>query len=352
MGGTKGIIEDLAGRLRVRGVSANAVYLRSLDEHVRARSHPALRVMATARDFLRLTKRFLRERPRQIVTFTPLLGALVALGSLPFSGTRVVATHHSLASRIGRTGRWLDRLCARLGAYDAIVACAPVVAASYSSNGAHYLELMTVIPNGVESSNAPRSTNPAGALRQSVGLPAGASLAFAAGRLAKEKNYSLLLRAIALAPDWYLVFAGDGSARQALEVEARELGVVNRVRFLGVVPREQVADWLSACDVFVQPSIYEGLSLSLLEAMARGAPVLTSDVPENRDPLMSPAGTLGWLLPGDKPEEWADVLALVRENPAVAEVVGARARKHQREEFDQELMYSRYLQLICGEPNR
>lgn len=347
VGGTKIIIDELTRRLQARGLGANAVYLRGPQEHVKAGKSPVFNGLATVRDFARLARRFLRERPRLIVTFTPLLGALVSLFALPSKRTSVIATHHTPAFRIGGATRWLDRLSARLGAYDAIVACAPAVAASYASNGPRYMKSMSVIANGVASSDTPRTARRDSQLRRSVGLPPGTNVAFAAGRLASEKNHSLLLRAIALAPGWCLVLAGDGSARRELEREARELGITARVSFLGVVPRERVAAWFSECDVFVQPSLFEGLSLALLEAMARGAPVLASDIPGNRDALTSSNGTVGWLLPGSDPHAWADVLATVRDDPSGAEEVGARARDHQRREFDEEQMYQRYMRLIC-----
>ncbi|HNQ98448.1 MAG TPA: glycosyltransferase family 4 protein, partial [Trueperaceae bacterium] len=120
-------------------------------------------------------------------------------------------------------------------------------------------------------------------------------------------------------------------------------------RFLGRVPRERVGEWLSECDAFVQPSLYEGLSLAVLEAMARGAPVLVSDIPANRDPIEAPDGPVGWCLPGNYPRAWAAVLHEVAADPVAAAALGERGRARQRAEFDEETMYGRYVQLVLEE---
>src|SRR5262249_38365544 len=80
----------------------------------------------------------------------------------------------------------------------------------------------------------------------------------------------------ALPSDVHLVIAGDGRLRGALEAQAKQLGVADRVSFLGT--RRDVADILAALDAYAMPSLWEGLSLALLEAMAARLPVIASDV--------------------------------------------------------------------------
>jgi glycosyltransferase involved in cell wall biosynthesis len=101
-------------------------------------------------------------------------------------------------------------------------------------------------------------------------------------RLEPHKGIEFLLRAFAilteLRPDARLTIAGDGADRRKLERLARELGLTGNVAFLGNTSREQVGRILDEADVAVLPSLTEGLPVSLLEALARGIPVVASRV--------------------------------------------------------------------------
>ena len=95
-------------------------------------------------------------------------------------------------------------------------------------------------------------------------------------------------------PEADFVFAGQGPERRRLEAMAMALGVSDRVRFLG--HRRDVPDLLAACDVFVLPSLYEGLPLSVLEAMAAGKPVVATASAARMKPsstALGPAGAAG-----------------------------------------------------------
>src|SRR5207302_10423800 len=109
---------------------------------------------------------------------------------------------------------------------------------------------------------------------------------------------------VAAATGASLVLVGHGPERESLEARVRALGLEGRVRFTGAV--DDVADALRATDVFVLPSVAEGMSNSLLEAMATGLPCLASDIGGNQD-LLGPGGA-GVLVPGRSPDRWADCL--------------------------------------------
>ena len=93
-----------------------------------------------------------------------------------------------------------------------------------------------------------------------------------ASRLSKEKRIDtaleVLKKTLEQVPNTGLVIAGDGPVRARLHGLARDLGIADRVIFLGF--REDVDDLLAACDLVVLPSLREGLSIALLEAMAAG----------------------------------------------------------------------------------
>lgn len=110
----------------------------------------------------------------------------------------------------------------------------------------------------------------------SLTKPAGLSI-LAAGRLVKAKGFEVALRALAKISNQNvnLVILGEGPNRNKLELLARELNVSDRVRFVGYVP--DISPWLEQCRVFLLSSYYEGYGAVILEALARGRPVVCTD---------------------------------------------------------------------------
>lgn len=109
-------------------------------------------------------------------------------------------------------------------------------------------------------------------LRSGNGRP----LVLTVARLDPQKGHTYLLQAAALVPEAVFALVGDGEQRAALEAQARSLGLQDRVLFLG--HRADIPELLASCDLFVLPSLFEGFPLSVLEAMAAGKAVVTSDI--------------------------------------------------------------------------
>jgi len=149
-------------------------------------------------------------------------------------------------------------------------------------------EQLVVIPNGIDLDRFDPGRYDRAQCRQALGLAADDFVIGSAARLAPEKNLGHLLRAAKLlidstgAPAQHrrriqVVVAGpDQGCRAALESEAAELAIADRVRFLGA--RSDVPEVLAALDVFTLTSIYEGSPFALLEAMAMGLPVVATHV--------------------------------------------------------------------------
>jgi len=133
---------------------------------------------------------------------------------------------------------------------------------------------IVVIPNSVAiPESVPRSAQ----LRAELAGDGDARpMVLAVARLDSQKGIEYLVRAAVEIPGAVVVIAGDGPDRGKLETLARSLGVERRVRFLG--HRRDVPELLAACDLFVLPSLYEGLPLSVLEAMAAGVPVIATAI--------------------------------------------------------------------------
>jgi glycosyltransferase involved in cell wall biosynthesis len=128
-------------------------------------------------------------------------------------------------------------------------------------------------------------------VRASPELRDGCHTILAAGRLAAEKRFDLLLEAFARCapsrPGWRLAIAGGGPLRQDLEALAEQLGVADRVLFVGRI--EHLDEWYSACEIFVLSSQFEGFPNVLLEAMGHGMAVVSFDCPTGPRDLITHA---------------------------------------------------------------
>jgi glycosyltransferase involved in cell wall biosynthesis len=115
-------------------------------------------------------------------------------------------------------------------------------------------------------------------------------------------NVSLLIRAIPVVlkeePKAQFIIAGEGPEKENIEKEAENLNVSSSVRFLGQVPHEEMPNILAQTDIYVSTSLYDGTSVSLLEAMGSGAFPIVTDIPANREWIVN--GKNGFLVPTDE----------------------------------------------------
>lgn len=135
--------------------------------------------------------------------------------------------------------------------------------------------------------------------RQELGIGADELIFGHVGRFVPAKNHTFLIQILAQTPAAKLLLVGDGELCASVEEQARELGVLDRVIFTGVRP--DVERMLQVMDVFVFPSVYEGLPLTIVEAQSAGLPCLISDgvpIECKKSDLVTQipldAGTLHW----------------------------------------------------------
>ena len=127
-------------------------------------------------------------------------------------------------------------------------------------------------------------------VRKEVGVPEKTHWLLSVGELNDNKNHETVLRAIVKIKCVYYTIAGVGSNLKRLKELARELGIADRVIFLGY--RNDVSLLCKAADIFVMPSFREGLSVALMEAMASGMPCCVSKIRGNVDLIDDKGGTL------------------------------------------------------------
>jgi glycosyltransferase involved in cell wall biosynthesis len=204
------------------------------------------------------------------------------------------------------------------------------------------------IYNGVVVSREPPILTPAARarLREGLGLPAEALVIGSVGRLAPEKDYATLFHAFARVADVaaealpHLVLVGDGCEREALERLAAELGIASRTRFLGF--QSDVPRLLVAFDIYAQSSLTEGISLTILEAMAAALPVVVTAVGGNREILTE--GT-GLMVPPSDPAALANELLSLAGDHMRRRSLGRAAHARVVERFSRERMVRDHLQL-------
>jgi len=169
-------------------------------------------------------------------------------------------------------------------------------------------------------------------------------LAVTVARLSRQKGlFDLIDAAVELfkqSTNLRMVVLGDGELRRPLHERIRTLGLERRLFLLGALSRPQVAEWLSASDVFVLPSRYEGgPATALMEAMACGCAVVVSDVSGTSELVTDQS--LGRLVPPQDPAALAKSILEVLSNPELRVSMGQRAREKVLSEFTIETCMSR-----------
>jgi glycosyltransferase involved in cell wall biosynthesis len=184
-----------------------------------------------------------------------------------------------------------------------------------------------VIRNGIDVESFGRQADPR--LKATLAGEGGRPVVLTVGRLDAQKGHTHLLAAAVHLPGVALVLAGEGRERGDLERQAQALGIADRVRFLG--HRDDVPDLLSVCDVFVLPSLYEGLPLAALEAMAAAKPVVATAIEGTDEAVVQ--GETGLLVPPGQPQELAAAIRLLLGDATLATRMGQAGRQRARREF-------------------
>jgi glycosyltransferase involved in cell wall biosynthesis len=162
------------------------------------------------------------------------------------------------------------------------------------------------------------------------------------------KGQADLLRAVRavvdVEPSFRLDFVGDGPLRNELTSLRDELGLAEHVRFLGL--RDDVREQLAAADAFVLASVSEGLSISLLEAMAAGLPTIATRVGGNPEVVVH--GRTGLLVPPRSPASLAEALLELIRDPERARHMGQAGRRRAEESFDVRRVVNTYEELYLS----
>lgn len=239
-----------------------------------------------------------------------------AMNAVAELGVPVLATAHraDVLDVPARGGAQREQVVEAVAGIDQIVAVSQAMRRACEQLAQPRREV-AVVPNGADARVFfPRDR---GETRSELGLPQDERIITFVGVLTPRKGIDTLIEAMGrLADDPHpplLVVAGTGELRESLDTRIAELGIEDRVRFVGKVPHDDVAKWMAAGDVFCLPSLSEGLPTVVCEAMACGRAVVATAV--DGTPEIVDDGATGYLVPPTDPVALAGALRRVLDDP-------------------------------------
>jgi teichuronic acid biosynthesis glycosyltransferase TuaC len=218
----------------------------------------------------------------------------------------------------GRAGQWCRRISQRVYRSSRRVICISERVREQVLEGTGSSCRTSVVYNGVDSELFAPGIVP----------PSGGPIVLSVGNLIPIKGHEFLIRAVAAIgsdfPDLTLEIIGRGAEQSRLQALARDVGIGNRVRFLGIRSRQEVAAAMRRCAVFALPSRYEGLGCVYLEAMSAGKPVIGCRGQGIAEIIQH--GSNGFLVGADNEKELALALAMLLRDEPRRRTLGAAAR--------------------------
>jgi len=233
----------------------------------------------------------------------------------------VTRYHGALQTVRAKTGRFiftqLDRLL-NFSATDQIIFVSQNDMTACLQNGLVPAEKTLAIPNGIDLAPYRTQKNKA-FIRKELILPRDAVILTYVGRLDEQKGIDVLLDAFSRLPELekpcILWVIGDGPLRGDLEKRAGDQIRNNRIIFWGY--RKPVADYLFASDLFILPSLYEAMPLTLLEALSAGLPCIATDVGDNR--ILIEPGENGLIIPPNDAQALQQAILSLLGDPSLRE---------------------------------
>ena len=336
LGGAQILWSNIAEGFRQRGhdVQLVALYPWSDPKRESTPEHPFEYIVASRPKSLpkqiemlrRLVARIKETKPDVIVTALPAANVLVPLAAkLARTGTKVVITHHSPAETHSRVLNYIDGYTGSLSTVKWIVSVSGAVSDSLDNKPKRYLPKRKVIYNALPPDieqllvDLNEQHSPRAARGRTV---------VATGRLAKQKNYPLLIRSAAHLPDVTFNIVGDGPDADALTQLAADLSVSDRLNFMGRRQREEALRILAAGDIFAQVSLFEGHSLALVEAAKLGMPLIVSDSPVQIESVTASDGTQCGIIVGMQDDrDLAQQISTLLSDPSQYQLWSERSRK-------------------------
>jgi glycosyltransferase involved in cell wall biosynthesis len=289
---------------------------------------------ADMRALVHLRRLILKEKPALVHTHTSKAGMLGRLAAWA-TGTPAVFTAHtwSFDRGVARSGRWLSILMERVAAFPGgkIITVSQANTEKALRYSIAKRDDLVCIWNGIP--DAPERANP--------GLKKPFTLVMVA-RMVPQKDFDTLLNAVAeLRGDWKLLLVGDGPDKHRLELLSARLGLTERVHFLG--NRADVPELLSQADAFVLSTNWEGLPISILEAMRAGLPVVATEVGGVNEQIAH--GVNGFMTKSGDAADLRTKLQTLIESPQLMANLGAAGRLRFESDFTIDISVAKTIEI-------
>jgi glycosyltransferase involved in cell wall biosynthesis len=280
-----------------------------------------VRLMRAVRPLARLID---KRRPDVLcpVMVTPALAALSALRRTRYKPATVLSIQNSLSVSHEQEPAWVNRIELRLierrfPAFDSAIALSEGVAEELRRIVPALGDRVEVVPN----IGLPLQVQTAEAMKLDRPVAEPHCTLMACGRLTKQKDYSTLIRAFARlsGTGLRLNILGDGELRQSLLQLADELGIADQVTFMGF--QRDPFSYMRCADIFVLSSRWEGFGNVIVEAMAMGTPVVSTDCPHGPAEIIKD-GQTGLLVPTQDPDALAAALQRLIDDPNLRRRLG------------------------------
>jgi glycosyltransferase involved in cell wall biosynthesis len=335
----------------VIGVCAEGPLLDAVrGEGFRVIGHPFARrisPLAHLRAFLALVRLFRAERPDLVHAHMPLSGFLARLAARTAGVPRIAYTCHGFW--FNNPGPWprraaglaMEWLAGRMT--DVYLTVSQAEAAD--ARRLHINPRATAIGNGRDPAVFHPDPSARTRIRAALGVPPDRVVVIAVSRLVRHKGYPELAAAMREAPAADLWVVGERLASDRGEDMLHVLqaaGLGPRLRLLGY--REDVAALLAAADIFALPSHFEGLPMSVIEAMLTGLPVVATDISGPREQVVD--GETGLLVPPGQVAPLAAALARLIADPVLRAAMGEAGRARACELYDEARVVARTLDLL------
>lgn len=251
------------------------------------------------------------------------------------SSCKMVLTEHSTANN--RQGKWWLKPVEQFmyNQYDIIVSITDAVTEYIHRYVDSRIKTITIL-NGIKLNCY---NNAKAYSRADLGIPDSAFMLIQVSRFAPQKNQIAVMRTLIHLPkDFYAIFVGDGPELEAHKLKAKQMGLSDRIRFLGL--RNDIPALLKTSDVVVLSTHFEGFGLAIVEGMAAGKPVVASNVDGLRDVI----GDAGILFEPDDEAGLALYLQKLKEDQDYYNMIAERCRKRSLL-FSSDVMGASYIQL-------
>jgi glycosyltransferase involved in cell wall biosynthesis len=286
--------------------------------------------LSDLRAFFKLIRIFREERPHIVHTHTSKAGLLGRWAARLAGVPVIIHTPHGHVFW-GYFNRWktavyifLERLTATIT--DRIITLTGQEKKDHLRHHVTHENKFTVIHSGVDLCRFSNVQAHGTEMKNKLGIPERTFVVGTVGRLTHIKGHKYLIEAarkiLLTRPDMTFIFLGDGELMNDLKSQAASSGIYDKVRFLGW--REDVAEVMSTFDLFVLPSLNEGMGKVLVEAMAMGKPIIASHVGGISDLIKNEEN--GLLVPPEDAEAIARSILILHSSPMKRKEMGEKGK--------------------------